>query len=98
MDSKTKPAIFLVGYLAPAWLNKKVFDFVKSRYYEPKEMMNHFTDKAEGRRSEEMNYEAIADGVIAFADSLGLDRFSLTGYCYGGRIAAVTASKYPHRI
>lgn len=60
--------------------------------------MNHFVDKAEGRRFEDMSYDAMAKQIIQFADSNGFKKFSVAGYCFGGRIASVVASKLPERV
>ena len=45
-----------------------------------------------------MAYEDLADDVIRFADKMGIKTFTLMGYCVGGRIAAVAATRHPHRV
>lgn len=45
-----------------------------------------------------MNVEAFGRAVIAFADALGLDRFSLVGHHTGGVIAVEVAGRNPARI
>lgn len=42
--------------------------------------------------------ESAADFLVAFADELGIDRFSVVGNSAGGLIAGVTALEYPERV
>ena len=42
--------------------------------------------------------ESAADFLIAFADELGIDRFSVVGNSAGGLIAGVTALNFPDRV
>jgi pimeloyl-ACP methyl ester carboxylesterase len=41
---------------------------------------------------------AIGQDVIDFADALGLDRFAVAGYDWGGRAAAIAAALHPQRV
>ncbi len=41
---------------------------------------------------------AIGQDLIDFADALGLPRFALAGYDWGGRAAAIVAALYPDRV
>ena len=41
---------------------------------------------------------AIGQDVIDFADALGLDRFALSGYDWGGRAACIAAALHPDRV
>ena len=41
---------------------------------------------------------AIGQDVIDFADALGLGRFALAGYDWGGRAACITAALHPNRV
>ncbi len=41
---------------------------------------------------------AIGQDVIDFADALGLDRFALCGYDWGGRAACIAAALHPDRV
>jgi pimeloyl-ACP methyl ester carboxylesterase len=41
---------------------------------------------------------AIGQDVIDFADALGLSRFAVAGYDWGGRAAAIVAARHPTRV
>jgi len=41
---------------------------------------------------------AIGQDVMDFADALGLDRFALSGYDWGGRAACIAAAQHPDRV
>ena len=41
---------------------------------------------------------AIGQDVMDFADALGLDRFALSGYDWGGRAACIAAALHPDRV
>lgn len=45
-----------------------------------------------------MNYRAMAEDVIRFADAHDLDRFTVLGHSMGGRTAMYVACKYPDRV
>jgi pimeloyl-ACP methyl ester carboxylesterase len=54
-----------------------------------------FRDAAVPRMAEQA---AIGQDVIDFADALGLPRFAVAGYDWGGRAAAIAATLHPHRV
>jgi pimeloyl-ACP methyl ester carboxylesterase len=54
-----------------------------------------FRDAAAPRMAEQA---AIGQDVIDFADALGLDRFAVAGYDWGGRAAAIAAAIFPNRV
>jgi pimeloyl-ACP methyl ester carboxylesterase len=54
-----------------------------------------FRDPAAPRMAEQA---AIGRDVLDFADALGLPRFALAGYDWGGRAAAITAALNPERV
>jgi pimeloyl-ACP methyl ester carboxylesterase len=54
-----------------------------------------FRDTSGPRTAEQA---AIGQDVIDFADALGLKRFSLAGYDWGGRAACITAALHPERV
>ena len=45
-----------------------------------------------------MNYRVISDDLIRFADSHGLEKFTLLGHSMGGRAAMTLASRFPDRV
>lgn len=45
-----------------------------------------------------MDYEALSDDIIRFADAFGLEKFTLLGHSMGGRASLTTACRYPHRV
>lgn len=49
-------------------------------------------------RVEAYTQEELAADVIALADSLGLDRFTLVGHDFGGIVAWSTATMHPERV
>ena len=58
------------------------------------EIRNH----AGSNHHAEMNYEVLSDDVIRFADSQGLDSFTILGHSMGGRIAMTTACRFKDRV
>lgn len=44
------------------------------------------------------NFEQLAGAVLAFVDALGLERFDLNGHSFSGSVAALVASRHPHRV
>ena len=54
-----------------------------------------FLDPAAPRTAQQA---AIAQDVVDFADALGLPRFAVSGYDWGGRAACVTAALHPDRV
>jgi pimeloyl-ACP methyl ester carboxylesterase len=54
-----------------------------------------FLDPAAPRMAEQA---AIGQDVIDFADALGLRRFALCGYDWGGRAAAIVSALHPDRV
>jgi len=54
-----------------------------------------FLDASAPRMAEQA---AIGQDVIDFADALGLPRFAVSGYDWGGRAAAIAAALYPDRV
>jgi pimeloyl-ACP methyl ester carboxylesterase len=54
-----------------------------------------FRDAGAPRMAEQA---AIGQDVIDFADALGLSRFALAGYDWGGRAAAIAAALHPGRV
>ncbi len=48
--------------------------------------------------SDQMTYEAMMDDVLAWADRLGLERFSLMGHSMGGKVAMLLACRFPARL
>jgi pimeloyl-ACP methyl ester carboxylesterase len=54
-----------------------------------------FRDASAPRMAEQA---AIAQDLVDFADALGLARFALAGYDWGGRAAQVTAALHPERV
>src|SRR5215831_9106567 len=55
----------------------------------------HFLDPAAPRMAQQA---AIAQDLIDFMDTLGLERASLAGYDWGGRAACITALLAPERV
>ena len=54
-----------------------------------------FRNAASPRMAEQA---AIGQDVIDFADALGLDRFALCGFDWGGRAACIAAALHPRRV
>ena len=54
-----------------------------------------FRDSAAPRTAQQA---AIGQDVIDFADALGLGRFAVAGYDWGGRAAAIAAALHPQRV
>jgi pimeloyl-ACP methyl ester carboxylesterase len=54
-----------------------------------------FLDAATPRMAEQA---ALGQDVVDFADALGLPRFALSGFDWGGRAAAVVAALHPERV
>jgi pimeloyl-ACP methyl ester carboxylesterase len=54
-----------------------------------------FRDPAAPRMAEQA---AIGQDVIDFADALGIQRFAVAGYDWGGRAAAIAAALHPDRV
>lgn len=54
-----------------------------------------FRDEAAPRMAQQA---AIGQDVIDLADALGLTRFAVAGYDWGGRAAAIAAALYPERV
>lgn len=54
-----------------------------------------FRDPNAARMAEQA---AIGQDVIDFADALGLDRFALSGYDWGGRAACIASALHPDRV
>jgi pimeloyl-ACP methyl ester carboxylesterase len=54
------------------------------------------SDKPEG--VEAYRTERIVEDLIALADALGLERFTLVGHDWGGAVAWLAALRHPHRI
>ncbi|MBV8844911.1 MAG: alpha/beta hydrolase [Bryobacterales bacterium] len=54
-----------------------------------------FRDAAAPRMAEQA---AIGQDVIDFADSLGITRFAVAGYDWGGRASAIAAALHPERV
>ncbi|MDH4064785.1 MAG: alpha/beta hydrolase [Acidobacteriota bacterium] len=54
-----------------------------------------FLDRSAPRTAEQA---AIGQDVIDFADALGLRRFALAGFDWGGRAACIAAALYPGRV
>lgn len=45
-----------------------------------------------------MSYPLMAEDLVRLADSLGIDRFSITGHSMGGKTAMETALQFPERV
>jgi pimeloyl-ACP methyl ester carboxylesterase len=54
-----------------------------------------FRDRSAPRMAEQA---AIGQDVVDFADALGLPRFAVSGYDWGGRAAAIAAALHPDRV
>ena len=54
------------------------------------------SDKPEG--VEQYRTEKIVDDLIALADALELERFTLVGHDWGGAVAWLAALRHPERI
>jgi pimeloyl-ACP methyl ester carboxylesterase len=54
-----------------------------------------FRDAAAPRMAEQA---AIGQDLIDFADALGLERFAVAGYDWGGRAAGIAAALFPNRV
>ena len=51
-----------------------------------------------GVQSEKFRLDECADDVVAVADALGVERFTLVGYSMGGAIAQLTWRRHKHRV
>ena len=58
------------------------------------ELRNH----AGSNHHAEMNYNVLSDDVIRFADSHGMDSFTLLGHSLGGKVAMTTACRFKDRV
>ena len=45
-----------------------------------------------------MNYNALTEDVIRFADQNGIQNFTILGHSLGGKTAMTLACKYPDRV
>lgn len=52
----------------------------------------------ESARADEYSFELMRDDVRAFADALGLERFTLVGHSLGGSVAYLFAEAWPERV
>ncbi|WP_204250165.1 alpha/beta fold hydrolase [Mycolicibacterium goodii] len=50
------------------------------------------------RSTSPLTLDGLADGLVASANSAGLDRFSLVGYSMGTSVAIRTAARHPDRV
>ena len=46
----------------------------------------------------DLSFEGQVAAALAVADAVGAGRFRVTGASQGGKLAAVIASRYPHRV
>ncbi len=51
-----------------------------------------------GIRSESFSLEDCADDVVAVADALGVDKFTVAGYSMGGAVAQLVWRRHRHRV
>ena len=58
------------------------------------DMRNHY----ESDWHNDMNYHALSDDVIRFADERYIDTFTMMGHSMGGRSAMYVACRYPDRV
>ena len=57
-------------------------------------MRNHY----ESDWHNEMNYRALSEDVIRFADERCIDTYTIMGHSLGGRSAMYVARRYPDRV
>ncbi|MEC7815085.1 MAG: alpha/beta fold hydrolase [Pseudomonadota bacterium] len=48
--------------------------------------------------SDEMDYPAMADDVVAYMDTAGLEQAAILGHSMGGKVAMQVALRYPERV
>ena len=58
------------------------------------ELRNHATSE----HHTEMNYNALSEDIIRFADENGIKKFTILGHSMGGKTAMTLACKYPDRV
>jgi 2-hydroxy-6-oxonona-2,4-dienedioate hydrolase len=93
------PALILVhgvGLSADTWL-RNIDALARGQLVIAPDMINHgFTDLRP--YGEAGPHPMLVDHVLAFADALGLARFSIAGSSFGAQIAALAYFQAPHRI
>ena len=58
------------------------------------DLRNH----GESDHHEKMTYKEMAEDVLRYADSKGLDKFSILGHNLGGKTAMTLACLHPERV
>lgn len=98
-DNKAeKNMIFISAFMSDKDLCAQVFKEMKTRNVYTIEMRNHYHSYSVGESFDSMSYDEMVEDLIKFADKMGLQKFTLMGLCFGGRVAMLAASKYPERI
>ncbi len=97
-DSTARPLILLHGFMGRKEDWTEIIDVLKfSRRCIAIDLPGHGDTKVNAENSL-YKIENTADGIIEFADNLGIDTFDLLGYSMGGRLALYIAVHYPQRV
>jgi 2-succinyl-6-hydroxy-2,4-cyclohexadiene-1-carboxylate synthase len=97
-DSTLPPLLFLHGWMGCGEDYAEIIEVLKSRYYcIAIDLPGHGKTEVIG---EDIGYSFIntAQGIIQLLDSLGIDRCSIAGYSFGGRLALYLALEFPDRF
>jgi len=90
------PALVLLhGLGATAHYWSRIEDAFSDRF---RVLALDFRGCGDSDRTDQYSFEALTRDVAAFADQLGLDRFSLVGHSMGGSVALIYAEDHSNRL
>jgi 2-succinyl-6-hydroxy-2,4-cyclohexadiene-1-carboxylate synthase len=97
-DRNLPPLILLHGWMGSCEDWDRVIELLKSRFYcIAIDLPGHGKTEVIG---DDCGYQFIdtATGIIRLLDDLEIDRCTICGYSFGGRLALYLALEYPHRF
>jgi 2-succinyl-6-hydroxy-2,4-cyclohexadiene-1-carboxylate synthase len=97
-DPSLPPLLLLHGWMGSCEDYPELIESLKSRFYCISiDLPGHGQTEV---IDEKLGYEfiATAQGIIQLLDSLGIDRISIAGYSFGGRLALYLTLEFPDRF
>jgi 2-succinyl-6-hydroxy-2,4-cyclohexadiene-1-carboxylate synthase len=97
-DRRLPPLILLHGWMGSCEDWDRVIELLKSRFYcIAIDLPGHGKTEAIG---DDRGYEFLttAGGILQLLDDLSIDRCTICGYSFGGRLALYLALEYPNRF